>query len=862
MAGPGGREVGRIHIKVLPDTDGFRQRLQGVLEAIEERARVSVQVEADTSRFEAEIATATRGRTATINVDADVGAAEARIARTTRPRRGPTLNADLDAGRAEAAIMRLTRRRRVNIQARVDRGFLGSVARAMDGTMKIVSGAGEVMARAMGTAFTSATEGARTAAQGFAQMGTSLAGAAANVPALAIAIPILMAIAGAISAVVGAAAVLAGAWLGLVAVLVAPIAPIGAAAALIAFDESLSKTKDKVVSTFKAIAETFSHALTDSDMLPAIEEGLGKVQEWAAASQTALKEFFDAGARFVDPMLTSMQRLVSEFAGPLTDALNQLADSDFADQMITGMGELGKVLGEFFLELSKYGTEFGAVFAALAPMLDPIVDGFARFAGEMAKIAPDIMVQLGEAIGKIFDAASDNSDSIQSMAESFIRMTEAFAQMLPLILQVGSGLATFTAGLMEMNAGFAAIAGESVNFITDTAWPAVKDFFGFTKDETENTKTVFNDLGNQMTQTASGIQAQVVAMTSQVATAHGQMANGVLTDWTNIQQYSNQVNSGIGTASENAAIRVAAASAQAEQAWQTALNTVQNEGNTVFDTLAAMSQSAAASVNAQAEIMAQKALESSGTAKDGITSNMNGAAQGAKGAYDSMSSASQQTWNEIVAQASKGSSEMNVTSVKAWEALGTQVKTVLDGINSSIQTHSTSATTQLGAVPVKAGDDWGKFPPKVQAACNTALSTVQNACNQMKAALNSVTSQTYTINIRVNTTQVVTQIKQAAADAKAAASAMKSAAAPGARSMPAPVRGVPTIPGVVDTFRSLAADGYQSGLDMARSALNGAQSRRDDRSQERPVQNVTVNAQTDANPFAIGREVAWAIRGM
>ncbi|MFE3144748.1 hypothetical protein [Streptomyces scopuliridis] len=56
MAGsPGGREVSRLAVKVLPDTSEFGTRLQTYLDRIERRAKVGVKVVPDTSKFSADL---------------------------------------------------------------------------------------------------------------------------------------------------------------------------------------------------------------------------------------------------------------------------------------------------------------------------------------------------------------------------------------------------------------------------------------------------------------------------------------------------------------------------------------------------------------------------------------------------------------------------------------------------------------------------------------------------------------------------------------------------------------------------------------------------------------------------------------
>lgn len=88
MAGPGGTEVGRISIKVNPDTDGFRRDLQRDLDVIERTMRGTVHINAEldgtgAAAHFAALLQAMRGHTATINVDADTGAAMAQIAALT-----------------------------------------------------------------------------------------------------------------------------------------------------------------------------------------------------------------------------------------------------------------------------------------------------------------------------------------------------------------------------------------------------------------------------------------------------------------------------------------------------------------------------------------------------------------------------------------------------------------------------------------------------------------------------------------------------------------------------------------------------------------------------------------------------------
>lgn len=75
MAGPGGREVGRISIRVLPDTSKFGPELKAYVEALEARTRVEIPVsleQGDVARAEAQLDALTRDRKVNVDTDAFV----------------------------------------------------------------------------------------------------------------------------------------------------------------------------------------------------------------------------------------------------------------------------------------------------------------------------------------------------------------------------------------------------------------------------------------------------------------------------------------------------------------------------------------------------------------------------------------------------------------------------------------------------------------------------------------------------------------------------------------------------------------------------------------------------------------------
>lgn len=74
MAGPGGREVGRVSVRALPDTSAFARSLQRYLERVERTLRVELPVELDRSDLataNAQLAELTRDRKVNVEVDVD-----------------------------------------------------------------------------------------------------------------------------------------------------------------------------------------------------------------------------------------------------------------------------------------------------------------------------------------------------------------------------------------------------------------------------------------------------------------------------------------------------------------------------------------------------------------------------------------------------------------------------------------------------------------------------------------------------------------------------------------------------------------------------------------------------------------------
>ncbi|MER7174195.1 phage tail protein [Streptomyces mesophilus] len=115
MAGsPGGREVERLSIRVLPDTSGFATSLQTFLDRIEQRAKIAVRVTPDTRGFGAEL----RDK---------LGAIQTRVSIPVTPD-ARTFRTDLQTALAST-------RARVRVPVEADTSRLAAELRALTGTL-------------------------------------------------------------------------------------------------------------------------------------------------------------------------------------------------------------------------------------------------------------------------------------------------------------------------------------------------------------------------------------------------------------------------------------------------------------------------------------------------------------------------------------------------------------------------------------------------------------------------------------------------------------------------------------------------------------------------------------------------------
>lgn len=86
MASAGSREVGRISVRVVPDTDGFRRALKRQLEAITKGLEAKVDLDPDLKGFREKVKAATQGMKEKVDVDADTNPLKRKIKDAVTPK--------------------------------------------------------------------------------------------------------------------------------------------------------------------------------------------------------------------------------------------------------------------------------------------------------------------------------------------------------------------------------------------------------------------------------------------------------------------------------------------------------------------------------------------------------------------------------------------------------------------------------------------------------------------------------------------------------------------------------------------------------------------------------------------------------
>ncbi|MFI2609658.1 hypothetical protein [Kitasatospora sp. NPDC018619] len=532
MAGPGGKEAGRVHVRVLPDTSDFRQRLKQYLEMLEKYTKLKVKLDLDTTGVNARLRELTHDRNVRVNVVADTGEAAARIAALTRERRA-RVRADADTAPAEAQLRAFTGRRwRLGVNVHLARG---GIERVKSGLASIGSGAAEV-ARNFGRLFTLSITQTADALQGIgsgissAAQGT-LGIAAGFAQSAAAAAPLLVAV----TAIASWVTVVASGLVAVLALAALPVLPIGLAAIAAAGDMKAlgKKTEEAMQAASEAVKP--ATALMRSEFGGALRDITG----WFRQAEPQVKAFFDAGAQFVRPMVKSITDFTDVLFPKLTAAMNSPGMKAFTDELPKALVGIGASLGDFFLTLANGGDRLKALLPPLNGLLDVFLQGLASLA---VQFSPEIAASISWFAGTLqqfFQVFKDNAEATAAM----MRLVDL--SLRALVVGFDITMAAWNALAVGAVAAWHAVqaAWDGLTAATSAAWSAVTAWTASTwASVTSTVSSAASAAGSAIASSWSAVTSWTASawasVTSTVSSSASAVGSAVSTAWRNVSSWT------------------------------------------------------------------------------------------------------------------------------------------------------------------------------------------------------------------------------------------------------------------------------------------------------------------------------------
>lgn len=496
MAGPGGTEVGRVSVKVVPDVEQFREKVKKELQEVEKMS-ADVSIELDLTKFKAQIEEVKLLLKSISDETVNINANKNGVSGIT------SLSSELKKSSTEAKKLAQ------NMKQALGDGQDHKISRitsAMQGFAGVIEKTGSALIEL-------GSKGLSQVGEGFKGVAGSIAG---MVVQIAIWVPLIAGLIGLVTFLVG---FLAAALLTLPALLAAIAAPI--AAVVLGFEgikKAAQTLKPELDALKKRLSDTFAKELKPlfqsiKQIFPTISDGLNKVAVGVSRFITELSKVFTSAEGvqllakafenvnlFLDNLLPGVKSLLDTFlkvaavpeifqevGGAISDVfkqfqgfiqssiddgtlvssvknfrliLNDLADLftdllrnalKFFNGATPGMDKFFRALSEFFsrIDWEKLGKAFGDIFGALG-------DAISQIPPETIQQITDSFVKLAEAVGKLFsgksfdviialftfiiDTATFVIEAIDLIAEGFANFGDALANLPDKALEFTSWL--------------------------------------------------------------------------------------------------------------------------------------------------------------------------------------------------------------------------------------------------------------------------------------------------------------------------------------------------------------------------------------------------------------------------------------
>lgn len=468
MPGPGGNEIGRAAIRVVPDTSGFARELLAELKAVERSLEVDVRVNLDTAGLVAKTKAAVRAAAAVaddvkVGVDIDEVALRRDLQRVGRQVRGSesdfNLGVDFEvnearlAAEANAAVRRVERTADdIDIDIDIDQRSLARVNRQLRGLSRSlgpgIGGAAIIGARGLrgffGTldaGFANYNRQAKQIVVGTAALGgpglATLAAALSTIPALGVG---FLAAAGTIA--------LGAEGIGRAAGEAAP---------------AFEALKSSIEGVFETSLRPVFAQVGDS-LLPALD---GPLRGLAAALSGSFGSFVDILSS--GPELTQLTNSISNFSVFITDierGLNSLTRGFliFADVGTAAMRGVSAEGDTFAEVINKFSTGFEDLARSLGSsgVLEGAFLGFGSITTGLGVILLDLLgtgLELADTFGPRLGRALENLSTIiaplgQILGSIGTALFEFGGQLAlafgPVLEDLAPRLEAFTAGLVDV----------------------------------------------------------------------------------------------------------------------------------------------------------------------------------------------------------------------------------------------------------------------------------------------------------------------------------------------------------------------------------------------------------------------------
>lgn len=543
MSSPGGREVGRVSIRVVPDTSGFRRDLKRAVDEAEAGLKVEIPVEfdVDTAGLRAKLESIQARVTIPVDFEVDLARLRAQLEALDNSR--VTIPVEIGDGteieRLQARLAALD-----NKDVRIGVGLAGVAAataqleylislvglldgRQIDIQVDIDSGGaiGQLVAlnAAMaGTSANAAVMGAtsRNAFQGMASSALSIARTLLQVGAYSLGIAVAGA---AITAAWGAASTAIMAIPSAILLLAAPIAAVAtgmdgikAAAKTIKpeFDKmqkAVSATFEKhMIPVFKTLTKLFpnlteglqgsaravsflgqsmANMLTSAPGLALIDKTFANIN-FALVSmhpgiESVVQGFLLLGSQsaIFDTLVQAVNTFGEEFR---TSVIDMITDGTL-DSAMAGLGDSLASLTRGFFDLVQNGLK---VFAAAAPGVNQFLDSLTSFFNRFD------WNRLGTSVGNVFSGLAETLDgvdtgTIRDIEDAFGRLGDLFKDK------------DFQADLQGVIDGLPGVIDQMRSFAKDFA--AVADDISTAVDEFNTVDQKFRDFSEGFVQSAEDL---------------------------------------------------------------------------------------------------------------------------------------------------------------------------------------------------------------------------------------------------------------------------------------------------------------------------------------------------------------------